>query len=104
MSSRVSIKGKLLGETRFETFDFISQLAAAETISSASVTATVYSGVDASPSGIISGSAAISGTQVKQLLTGGVLGVTYNILCAAVTNTGETLDIGGYLTIVPDTQ
>lgn len=97
--SRAVFGGKLLGETKNLVFDFLSQIALGETISSASVTATVYSGTDATPSSLISGSASISGSQVTQKVTGGVLGVTYNLTCTAITSAGQTLSISGFLTV-----
>lgn len=100
--SLVILKGKPLGETRNEVFDFISRLAVSETLSTASVAATVYSGTDASPSSVVSGSASISGTKVTQKLTGGVLGVTYLIVCTVTTSAGQTLLLQGFLTITPD--
>lgn len=98
---RVTFPAKLSGETLTLTFNFISRCTAAETISSASVVATVYSGTDASPSAILSGSAAISGQTVTQKVTAGTEGVTYYLLCSATTSTSQVLQLGGYLTIVP---
>jgi hypothetical protein len=100
--SHTILQGKPLGETRNEVFDFISRLAVAETLSTASVTAVVYSGTDASPSSIISGSAAISGTKVTQKITGGTLGVTYLVTCTVTTSAGQTLLLQGFLTITPN--
>lgn len=100
--SRVIFGGKLYGETKNFVFDFASLIALGESISSASVSATVYSGVDSSPSALISGSASISGTQVTQKVTGGVLGVTYNLVCTAITSAGQTLSLAGFCTIVRD--
>ena len=102
--SRLSFGGKCANETRKETFDFISRLATGETISSASVTATTYSGTDAVPSGLISGAAAISGTKVTQSLTGGIEGVTYLLICSAVTSTGQTLKLPAYLVVTPASE
>ena len=99
--SRITLEGKLSSETRTESFDFTSRLAASETISTASVAATVYSGTDASPSSIISGAASISGAQVTQKLTGGVEGVTYSLTCTANTSTSQVLKLQAFLTIVP---
>lgn len=101
---RIELQGKLLGETVLETFDFTSRLAVAETISTAAVTASVYSGTDASPSSIINGSAAISGQAVTQSITAGVLGVTYELLCTITTSLGQTLQLSAYLPIMPDLQ
>jgi len=99
--SRQIIEGKSVSETVTLAFSFLSHLATGETISSASTTATVYSGTDASPSSLISGAASISGSTVSQKVTGGTLGVTYILVCSAVTSLGQTLQISGYLVIVP---
>ena len=100
--TRVIFEGKRTGETVTETFNFISRLAAAETINSAVVTATVYSGTDASPSAIVSGSATISGQTVTQPITAGTLGVTYKLICTITTSLSQTLLLMAFLTIVPD--
>lgn len=100
--SRVVFEGKLLGETVTETFPFLSRLAVGETISTAVVTATTYSGTDASPSAIISGSATISGSNVTQKITAGTLGVTYLLLCTITTSAGQTLSMSAYLTVIPN--
>lgn len=100
--SRVILPAKLLGETVSEVFDFTSRLAPAETISTQSVGAVTYSGTDASPSSIISGSASASGQKVTQKITGGVLGVTYLLLCVITTSAGQTLELSAFMTIIPD--
>lgn len=100
--SRVSFQGKLLGETVTEIFDFTSRLAAAETISTAAVTAVVYSGTDASPSSIVSGSATISGQKVTQKIAAGTLGVTYLLTCTITTSTSQTLLLEGFLVVIPN--
>ena len=100
--SRVVFEGKLLGETVTETFDFTSRLGATETLSTAVVTASVYSGTDASPSAIISGSPTISGKKVTQKVTTGTLGVTYELLCTVSTSLGQTLQLSGFLVIIND--
>lgn len=102
MTTRIELPSKLLGETKTYYFDFASQLAAGETISSATVVATVYSGTDATPSNIISGSDSASGSIVSQLITAGTLGVIYELLCSATTSTGQVLQLCGLLAIVPD--
>jgi len=106
MSGRAIFDPKLLGETKTYQADFTSDLALGETISIATFTATTYSGTDASPSSIISGSATISGAVVSQKITGGVLGVIYELLCTVITNAGQsssqTLLQSGFLAISPD--
>ena len=100
---RVRFKSKRIGETVFlkPSFDFISALAPTETLLTAVVVATVYSGVDPNPSAIISGSAAISGTQVTQLVTGGVSGTIYGLVCTVTTSLGQTLNSAGFFSVDP---
>jgi len=102
MSSRAIFDPKLLGETQVLSFDFTSELAIGETINSQTVVATTYSGTDASPSSIISGSASSSGAVVSQKVTGGVLGVMYELLCTITTSLGQTQQQSGFLAVVPD--
>lgn len=100
VSSHVSLPAKQAAAVLPVVFDFTSQLAVAETISSATVTATVYSGTDASPA-ILSGSPSVSGPRVSQTLTGGVVGVTYKLTCAATTSLSKVLVLAGFTTIIP---
>lgn len=102
MATRQELPPKLLGEVVDVTFDFSSRLGVSETISTKSVAASVLSGVDASPSAIISGAASSSGAIVTQRLTGGVLGVLYELLATVTTSAGQTLQIAAYLAIAPD--
>lgn len=100
--SRIIIPPKMQGAVDTIVFDFASLLGIGETISTKSVAASVYSGTDASPSSIISGAASSSGTQVSQLITGGVVGVIYKLLCTITTSAGETLQLSAFLAVVPD--
>ena len=98
---RVTLNAKNAGETVLETFNFTSQLSAAETIGTASVTATVYSGTDASPNSIVSGAAAISGQTVTQTVTGGTAGNVYLLLCTITTSSSQALTLSAFLPILP---
>lgn len=102
MSGRVPFAGKYLGESPLVAFDFTSSLAIPETISTQTVTASVYSGVDSNPSALISGAASASGAIVTQKVTGGVVGVVYELLCTITTSLGQTLELSGYFPVVPD--
>jgi hypothetical protein len=102
--SKIIFEGKLVGETVAEIFDFTSRLSPTETISTAIVTASVYSGTDASPSAIISGSTTISEQKVTQRITAGVLGVTYKLLCTITTSRTQTLQLSGFLVIITDLE
>lgn len=83
------------------TFDFTSQLALSETLSTATVTATVYSGTDVSID-IFSGSPSAGNGLVTQNIKNGVLGVIYSMLCRVTTSASRTLEQTGYLAIIPD--
>lgn len=93
---------KLLGETKKLTFDFISNLAASETISTQNTVASVYSGVDAAPSGVINGAATASGTVVTQSVKAGTVGVIYELLCTITTSAAQTLQLSAYFVVIPD--
>lgn len=101
MTSRADLPSKVSGSILLITFDFTSDLAVGETISSQSVTASVWSGTDSLPSDIISGAATVSGAIVTQKIDGGVTGVIYELLCTATTSLGQTLQQIGFLSIVP---
>lgn len=101
MATRQTLQPKFSGETVKYEFDFAGQLASGETISTQTVTAAVYSGTDASPSSIISGSASASGSVVTQAITAGTIGVIYELTCTITTSASQTLIITGYLPIIP---
>jgi hypothetical protein len=99
---RIVLPPKLLGASQNVTFDFTSSLAVGETITSQSVTASVFSGTDPSPSSILSGVATSAGSVVTQLVTGGVAGTVYELLCTANTSASQTLQLSAYLAVIPD--
>lgn len=100
---RVILPSKEQGETKnYNQFDFTSSLAVGEVIQSQVVTASVYSGTDANPQAIVSGAATVNGSVVSQLITAGVLGVIYEVLCKVTTSLGQTLQLSGYLAIIQD--
>lgn len=75
-------------EIKTVIFDFTNQLGTAS-ISSAPVTVDVVRGADATPDNLKSGSPVISGALVRQLITGGLLGVSYAIHCIATDSSGQ---------------
>lgn len=102
MSNRETFDIKPPTDTRTVYFNFTSNLAVGETISTQVVTASVFSGTDANPSAIISGSASASGAEVSQKITGGVTGVVYTLLCTITTSAGQTLTIAAYLAVMTE--
>ena len=99
---RQEIPAKVVSSTVTVVFDYTSDLAIGETLSSATTVAKVYSGADASPSAIVSGSTSTSGALATQTITAGVLGVLYELVCTAVSSAGQTLVKPGFLAVVPD--
>ena len=77
-------------ETYPIAFDFSAVLPTGETISSSTWTATVVSGNDSSPSSILYGSPVITNGTVKQTVTGGNAGVTYQLKASITTSGGST--------------
>jgi hypothetical protein len=76
-------------------FNFISRLAVGETISAATFTIEVHSGVDPNPSVMLVGggsSPTIDGPTVVNLIQGGVDGVTYCVRAQVTTSQGGVWD------------
>lgn len=93
---RIVLPSKKAGETVNVQFNFLSSLGqpVLDTLLSAVVTCVVYSGTDPNPSAMISGGAAISGSQSElatQKITGGLAGVIYALVCTGTTTGGQTL-------------
>ena len=82
-------------------FSFAVDLDSEETLLSASVVSTVYSGTDPSPQDMIYSGATIAEGNVTQIIVGGVEGVTYLLTCTVITSNYHTLTREGYLTISP---
>jgi hypothetical protein len=91
---------KALGETRAQTFNFLSQLNSGETVVSAVTTCQVWSGVDPNPSAVILGPAVISNPTAYQRITGGVEGTIYLLTCTGYTNQGNSPVLQTYIPIV----
>lgn len=83
------------------TLDFVNDLAAGETLTSATWTCAVAPdsrAQDASASTRLSGSAATSGTQTSQRVVGLLPGVKYILRAVAVTNQGNTRVLYSHVT------
>lgn len=100
--TRVIFDPKKLSEQLTIPVDFISRLGVNESITSATVTCSVYSGVDNNPQAMVNGPATISGTVVLQSISGGILGNTYELLYSVLTSKGNTIELAGYFVIEPD--
>lgn len=94
---RVIFSPKLVAEQVFVPADFISRLAASETIVSAVATSSVYSGVD--PVGLTLGTPELNNTIVLTKVSGGVAGVIYEIVVTVTTSQGQILELAGYYAV-----
>lgn len=99
-----SFSVKRTGEFRRLSFNFINLLKAGETISDATFTAEVISGIDGNPNALISGAATIIGSVCEQLIVGGVDGVMYLLKCLINTNLGQRLEAIALLPVSNDVQ
>lgn len=85
------------------TLDFISRLNSGESIASVTTMVSVWSGEDANPNALKSGSPTISRTRVRQLTTGGEAGVLYTLTAVVLTSAGRTLEMFGIFAVLdPD--
>ncbi len=100
--NRVELSAKVASESGKRTVDFSDSLLPGVTLSAPAVTAAVYSGVDASPSSILSGAATVSGSVVTQKFTAGVVGVLYETTWTVTTSDGQTLVKVGLLAVTPN--
>jgi len=98
--SMIVIAPKAMGETRVQQFNFLSQLAVGETLTSAVTSASVWSGVDSNPSAVLSGTPAVTTPTAYQKVTGGTEGTIYLLTCTGVTSQGNSPIIQTYLAIV----
>jgi hypothetical protein len=98
---RIVIPPGKLGDDFSIPFDFISGLTPGVVLTSATVTATLYSGTDPSPQSIIDGPASVSGTIAFQPVKPTILGNVYDLSCAGVTSSGETVILDAYYAVVP---
>lgn len=104
MSNRVLLPPKRQGESvLYSQFDFLSLYASATDAITLinSVTASVYSGIDANPNAIV-GPLSFSGSVVSAMFQNGVLGVIYEVKASVTLLSGQTPILCGYLAIIPD--
>jgi hypothetical protein len=98
--NRITFRSGHVGETRKLAFDFISDLAIGETISSAVASYAVYSGATGATATL--GSPSISGTIVTVSAAGNAKGVTYLVTVKITTSLGQTLQLSGFLAMIPE--
>ena len=95
-----SFSYKITNDSEQFTFDYTPVMGSSETISSATCTAVVKEGTDASPSSILVGSPTWSGFKVSQRISGGLDGVTYSIQMTITTSASNTYTVVGDLPVL----
>ena len=98
MTQRVVFDPKPEAELFDAVFDFSTDVPTGETITATCV-ATLYSGTTGVAVPTV-GAAVISGDQATHLISVGVAGNTYLLVCTAVVSGGQTLVRSGYLVVV----
>jgi len=88
----IQVSPKYVSESVPLMIDFKNLLATGDSIKTiSSTTASVLQGIDPAPQDILSGNSLISGTQVGQMITGGVAWVKYMVEVVVTTTLGSTL-------------
>lgn len=96
----IVLPSKAVGETIPVTFNFLDLLEFGESITGATVSATVFAGTDASPGDLISGVPVKTSIDVVQVITGGVSGVIYQIVCTVTTSDSNVLTKEARLAVI----
>lgn len=96
---------KGIGETVPLTVTFADRLQYGETLNGANVQVVVLSGVDPSPSSMLSGAVSFNSNSITQNITGGVAGVTYMVIFIATgTNSHNYIKEGRLVVTTPGAQ
>ena len=94
---------KRVAEVEYFDFDFTGDVPNNKDIDTQEVVVTVVSGVDASPSSLLSGSPLVTDTNkkksVSQLITGGLNGVKYLLTCNITDEDDNAYTRKAYLTV-----
>ena len=98
----VTFDEKSLSEVIPLTVNFQDRLQFSESITGATVTASVFSGTDPTPAAILSGAPTFASGAVTQVITGGVVGVIYSIVFIAAGSATHTYVKVGRLAVTAD--
>lgn len=84
------------------TVNFSDRLLFGEVVTGVTVTATVFTGTDPTPSAILSGAPTFTNTTVTQLITGGLPGVIYSLVFIAAGSATHAYIKVGRLSVMPN--
>lgn len=85
----MSFSPKVSDEVEYFGFNFAERLGQGEMIVSAGFT--ISSDADANAQSMLHGPSAVAGSIVKQLIVGGIPGVTYSLTVTAKTSNGQVM-------------
>lgn len=83
-------------------FDFSEDLLSGETISTATCTVSVFTGVDPSPSSLLYQTVTVTGNVCEQKIQQGVSGVIYSVLMEVTTSLSRVIEQVMRIAILPD--
>jgi len=100
----LSVNAKLVGESRLEVLDVSSALGPTDTLASAAITCSVYSGTDSSPASLVGSPTVDSTYNVVNLplLAAGVAGVIYQLVLTVTMASSYQKTFTFFLAVVPD--
>lgn len=88
-----TLPAKTPTEQKFVTFDFTTEAVAGNTLSGPSVAKALLSGADPGAASMTIGSVVAVGLQVQALVSGGVDGAVYQLICTTTASNGEVHQI-----------
>ncbi len=92
-------KGKTPTEARTITFDFTAEVPEGVTIGSPSITATLLDGPDTGAAALVIGGNLVTGKLVLVLISGGLEGSNYRLLCRVTGSDGQQIEIAAMLPV-----
>lgn len=101
-STRQVLDPKRQSEVVGRAFDFTSRTQPGDVLSAPVVTASVWSGIDAAPGGLLTGSNSISGFVVTVGTQAGVVGVIYLLKVSVTASLSGTLVLEGLYAVLPE--
>ncbi len=99
--NQIILQEKAIGETQPYVVNFSDRLQFGESINGAAVTISVFSGTDPSPASMLLGTASYDAYgNVTQVLTGGLVGVIYNVVFTVTGTSSHNYIKRGTLAVV----
>jgi hypothetical protein len=95
----LQLPSKTVAETIPITFNFSDKLQFGETVTGSAVACSVFSGTDPSPTSMV-GAITNSGTSVSVIITGGIVGNLYLLVCVVTASGSHNYSKEGRLAVI----